>query len=410
MAITDKETGVWGLDQVYNKINQGSIWEYSGAKQLWAAGYGVYGGLGNNTSSPSAMRSSPVQIPGTWDGILVGGDESAFATKSDGTLWTWGRNNNGDLGQNNLTDRSSPVQIPGTTWPLTDQHKMSFSGSTAAAIKTDGTLWTWGSNYKGGIGAPGVGGDDKRSSPTQVPGTTWSKISTGTFSQCAIKTDGTMWTWGSNVYGNLGTNQHSTAFPDYDGAQTYSSPVQIPGTSWSKIPQTCKSSRCAIRTDGTLWAWGYNGDGQLGQNEQGAYPGFGGLYSSPVQIPGTTWNDVWTGAGGSLFIATKTDNTLWAWGYNGNGELGQNTQGDSRSSPVQIPGTTWNKVSTGGNLVIASKTDGTYWSWGSSYYGHAGNNTRGPAATSGISSPTQVPGDYLNIVVGSSLALFNRNA
>ena len=80
------------------------------------------------------------------------------------------------------------------------------------------------------------------------------------------------------------------------------------------------------------------------------------------------------------------------------------------SSPVQIPGTTWNKVSTGGNLVIASKTDGTYWSWGSSYYGHAGNNTRGPAATSGISSPTQVPGDYLNIVVGSSLALFNRNA
>ena len=406
MAITDKEQGVWGLDQVYNKINQGSIWEYSGEKQLWTAGYNGYGILGDNNT---VTRSSPVQVPGTWDGAFSVGSQIAMATKSDGTLWVWGRNTSGELGTNEGTNshKSSPVQIPGSTWPITGDYKMSNGGSMSSAIKTDGTLWTWGGNYRGGLGI-NVGGNPgpDRSSPVQVPGTTWSRVSTGTFAQLATKTDGTMWSWGSNVYGNLGLNQTSGAFPDYDVGQMYSSPVQIPGTTWSKIPQNVKSSRWAIKTDGTLWAWGANTYGQLGLNEQGGYPGFSGVHSSPTQIPGTTWDELYTGRGGTEIYVTKTDGTLWAWGRNNEGQLGQNNT-TLYSSPVQIPGT-WSEVSTGGNGVIASKTDGTYWSWGGSYYGHLGNNTRGPTAA--ISSPTQVPGDYLNIVVGANSTLFQRNA
>jgi len=403
MAITDKKKGVWGLDQVYNKENQGSIWEYSGEKQLWMAGYGGYGSLGvNNTTS----YSSPVQVPGIWDGIFSAGSNVAAATKSDGTMWTWGRNNYGTLGNNtqgpgNSTARSSPIQLPGTTWPITGYSKLSNRSATIAAIKTDGTLWTWGDNYRGGLGAPGIGYDDDRSSPVQIPGTTWKGVSLGGFANLATKTDGTLWSWGSNVHGVLGLNQTSGAWPDYDAGQKYSSPVQIPGTTWDKIPQSTSYARYAIRTDGTLWSWGQNVYGHLGHNNTTSY-------SSPTQIPGT-WNELYTGSGNTECFATKTDGTLWAWGRNNDGQMGQNEPTNShKSSPIQIPGTTWSKVSLGGNAVFASKTDGTYWSWGGNYYGHQGNNTRGPTGVT--SSPVQVPGDYLNIVSGSNTAFFNRNA
>ena len=399
MAITDKEKGVWGLDQVYNKINQGSIWEYSGAKQLWTAGFNAYGKLGDNNN---VSRSSPVQVTGggIWDGAFGSGTEGALATKSDGTLWAWGRNSSGGLGHNNRTDYSSPVQIPGSTWASDSDYKLSCQSDMSAAIKTDNTLWTWGNNYRGGLGAPGIGYDDDRSSPVQIPGTTWKRICTAGFGQLAVKTNGTMWSWGSNVNGVLGTNQTAGYWPDYDAGQKYSSPVQIPGTTWDKIPQSGTYSRFAIRTDGTLWSWGANTYGTLGLNNRTSY-------SSPVQIPGTTWNELYTGRGGTECFITKTDGTLWAWGRNNEGQMGQNNR-TYYSSPTQIPGTTWNKVSTGGNAVFASKTDGTYWSWGGNYYGHQGNNTRGPTGVT--SSPVQVPGDYSNIVVGGNNTLFQRNA
>ena len=106
MAITDKEKGVWGIDQVYNKINQGSIWEYTGVKQMWSWGHNQHGKLGQNNLT---SYSSPVQIygGGTWDGVLNLGSETTIATKSDGTAWTWGRNDSyGNLGLNDRTSLS----------------------------------------------------------------------------------------------------------------------------------------------------------------------------------------------------------------------------------------------------------------------------------------------------------------
>jgi len=400
MAITDKKTGVWGLDQTYNKQNQGSIWTYSGVKQLWSWGDNQSGKLGQNNLT---YRSSPVEIHGggTWDGVLSSGSEHTLATKSDGTLWVWGRNDSsGNLGLNDKVNRSSPTQIPGTTWPITDDYKLSNIGSTSAAIKTDGTLWTWGNNYRGGLGAPGIVWSHARSSPVQIPGTTWKGVCTGGFGQLATKTDGTLWSWGSNAYGVLGLNQTGGAWPDYDAGQKYSSPVQIPGTTWDKIPQGVTYSRYAIRTDGTLWSWGYNASGQCGHNDVT-------VRSSPTQIPGTTWNKLYTGRGGTHFAAIKTDGTLWVMGRNSSGVLGQNqapAQLTGASSPIQIPGT-WDKISIGANTSMGFKTDGTAWVWG--------HNAAGPLGQNNVvyySSPVQLTGDWTKMTPGSSNSFAIRNA
>ena len=154
----------------------------------------------------------------------------------------------------------------------------------------------------------------------------------------AIKTDGTLWTWGNNPTGELGHNNRTQ----------YSSPKQIPGTTW-KSTGGSRNTIAATKTDGTLWVWGFNEYGQVGDNSRTHR-------SSPVQIPGTDW-DICGGTGVHSIAATKTNGTLWMWGNNDEGELGQNTKGNStntRSSPTQIPGTNWNLE----GVSSASQNDG----------------------------------------------------
>ena len=144
----------------------------------------------------------------------------------------------------------------------------------------------------------------------------------------------TLFSWGRGTEGQLAQNN----------IVEHSSPVQIPGTTWSSISGGTNHS-LAIKTDGTLWSWGDNYSGNLGQNNRTQF-------SSPVQIPGTSWSSI---AGGNVFsLATKTDNTLWAWGVGSNGRLGQNTTTDV-SSPVQIPGTTWSSISSGQIHLLATQ-------------------------------------------------------
>ena len=161
-----------------------------------------------------------------------------------------------------------------------------------------------------------------------------------TQSSYATKTDGTLWAWGNNSdRGELGQNNRTH----------YSSPVQIPGTNWALIDARYRGAM-ATKTDGTLWMWGQNASGECAQNDAG--PG----YSSPAQVPGTTWGTSEKDhiAGGmSSAIAIKTDGTLWAWGKNGDGELGQNNE-VYRSSPVQIPGTEWDQVTAFGVATFAA--------------------------------------------------------
>ena len=292
-------------------------------KKLWAWGYNDnYGQLGLGDIN---YRSSPVQVPGTNWALIEPGYVNNYAIKTDGTLWAWGDNRYGHLGQNNRTYYSSPVQIPGTTW-ATGENKFATGGSMSImAIKTNGTLWTSGRNYEGNMGL-NLTHNTRYSSPVQIPGTTWSSISPFTYGYQAIKTDGTMWTWGWNHVGQLGLNNQTA----------YSSPVQVPGTTWRSVSTNGgRYAMAATKTDGTLWTWGINSNGTLGQNNTTPY-------SSPKQVgSNTTWSSVSSGA--YHMVATKTDGTTWTWGKNTEyGALGQNSL-TNYSSPIQIPGT-WGQM------------------------------------------------------------------
>jgi alpha-tubulin suppressor-like RCC1 family protein len=295
-------------------------------------------------------------------------------------LWTWGSGSFGTLGLGNTTSYSSPKQVGS----LTNWSAISIGQGAMMALKTDGTLWAWGQNN---VGQLGLSNRTYYSSPKQVGAlTTWSSISCGSVhSSYAIKTDGTFWVWGDNSsYGQLGLGNTTS----------YSSPKQVGSlTNWLKVSGG-RYRALAIKTDGTMWSWGYGAVGSLGL-------GNSTYYSSPKQIGAlTTWASV---SGGALEgYAIKTDGTLWSWGYNGQGQLGTGNT-TNYSSPVQVGLlTSWLRVAGSGYSTAAVKTDKTLWSWGQNDIGQLGLGTSGPTSTY-KSSPTQV-GSLTNWFLISSIA------
>lgn len=336
-------------------------------KTLWSWGYNYAGvlGLGNSTSI-----SSPVQVGSgnTWSQVTSSGYHTA-ALKTDGTLWVWGRNQHGQLGLGDITNRSSPVQLgTSTDWSFVHCRNNAGQGSTFA-IKTNGTLWSWGANFNGELGINTSG--NTRSSPVQVGAlTNWSSVASNTYSTLAIKTDGTMWSWGSGVSGQRGNGSTANA----------SSPSQsFSSTSWSKVYGSVETS-IGKRTDNSIFIWGYRARGVIGD-------GIGYTnrsISSPVQVFSTSdWAS--PSVGYNSTIAIKTNGTMWSWGRNNLGQLGTNNT-TNFSSPVQIGAATdWSLVDSFREHVAAIKTTGTLWSWGRNTYGQLG---RGNTTT--LSSPAQV--------------------
>jgi alpha-tubulin suppressor-like RCC1 family protein len=248
------QAGIGDVIDISSPVQVGSLldWsnvaageEFGGAIKtdgtLWTWGDNSYGRLGNNTASVST--SSPVQIGSltNWSSLSLGRDHG-LAIKTNGTLWSWGRAASyGEPGLNNRINQSSPVQVGSlTTWA-----KIAASRTTSAAIKTDGTLWTWGYNYAGKLGHNNL---IDRSSPTQVGAlTNWLEVSASEYLTLATKTDGTVWSWGSNSSGALGGG---STLPAYR-----SSPVQVGAlTDWS-IPKAGSNAAVVLKTDGTMWSW-----------------------------------------------------------------------------------------------------------------------------------------------------------
>ncbi len=329
------------------------------AKRLYTWGFNGEGALGDNSLT---QRTSPTFTTGggvDWN-FPAANYRHSGAIKTDGTLWMWGRGTNGQLGDNTVITKSSPIQTAtaGTNWCY-----LSLGAFHTTAIKTDGTLWVWGLNTGGRLG---TNDSVQYASPrtTAGGGTDWCQVSSGNVHTAAIKTDGTLWVWGCAANGRVGDNT----------LVNKSSPVSIAGggTDWCQISLGDAHST-AMKTDGTIWTWGFNGEGRLGD-------GLTVEKCSPNSLFTHTndWSRV--SALGAHTVALKNDGTLWSWGNNNCGRLGDGTA-TNRCSPGTVAGfgTNWCFIGQGslGAQTAAIKTDGTLWMWGPNANGQLGDCTGG---------------------------------
>jgi alpha-tubulin suppressor-like RCC1 family protein len=393
-----KESPLLGLTGMGGGVGGFNFLAAAGGAGLWAWGVNkrdlFMPSPAPTTPATTQKRSSPVQI-GTdtnWTLFQMGSQADGYAAiNSDKELYTWGTNQQGLLGQNQHSGKKALPDVsafPGT-WK-----DMSIAMGSMCGLKDDNTLWVWGENRNGHLGINN-GSYNGPSSPTQIPGT-WAVAVFGGSDQhvsgMGVKTDGTLWTWGKNAFGKLGFSSPSYA---QEGASRYSSPVQVgTDTTWGKekgLISMGDEAAFAIKTNGTLWAWGNGWAGMLGDGVGNS----NAANTSPKQIgTNTNWASiVASGYGYDRCVAVKTNNTMWTWGQNEIGILGLNTRApniEGRSSPTQIPGTNWT-IGGGNSLGVKDtawvKEDGTLWVWGYNSNGSLGLN-QGPGNER--SSPTQL--------------------
>tara|TARA_E500000305_G_scaffold109581_1_gene114994 strand:- start:43 stop:1245 length:1203 start_codon:yes stop_codon:yes gene_type:complete len=369
----------WKLNQWYDQSVAGTQGDFiNKTYQLWAWGENPGGSLGQNNNT---TYSSPRQIPGNWVEASIG---TGFKISDTAGVdaYVWGQNNYGQLGDGTTTSRSSPIQLPGS-WKSLQIHDHSLG------IKSDGTLWSWGSGNKG---QQGHGDVSNRVLPKKLgTATNWSKLASNgpSGSSAAIKTDGTLWMMGSNSQGQLSQNN----------IVQYSSPVQIPGTTWKSVALG-QAHSFATKTDGTAWAWGFNEYGQMGQ-------GNNTKYSSPVQIPGTDWDTVVpnnsnTGSfwRGYSTVLKKNNDSVYYAGMDSSGAMGMNVKDNSsiRNTMTELGnGTSW----SGWAGALNSGTGFTFnhfgsMSWGVKTNGQLWASGNGKAFEDDTirSSPYQIPGTW----------------
>ncbi len=300
-----------------------------------------------DTEEPDAADEEPglpltaqATIAVTGQTVSLGENHSA-AIKADGSLWTWGANSEGQLGDRTITSCSTPVKI------MDDVVAVSLGTYHSAALKTDGSLWVWGCNDNGQIGDGTTRG---RYSPVKVMDGV-AAVSLCGFRSAAIKADGSLWTWGKNSLGQLG-----------DGTTTdRREPVKV--MDGVAAVSLCGSRSAAIKADGSLWTWGNNSLGQLGD-------GTTEDLHEPVKVMSGV---AAVSLGGSHSAAIKADGSLWTWGNNSRGQLGDGTTED-RHEPVKVMSGVA-AVSLGTHHSAARKADESLWTWGSNVCGILGDGT-----------------------------------
>jgi alpha-tubulin suppressor-like RCC1 family protein len=317
---------------------------------LWAWGGNLFGQLGDG-SLADKLEPTLVGSAKTWS-ALASGEFHSLALRADGSLWSWGYNLNGQLGDGTPgINKSIPTQVGTlTTWAAVAAGK-----AHSVSIRKDGTLWAWGRNFSGQLGD---GTESDRTTPVQIKTTAatetkWSVVAAGSTHTVARDTDGNLWAWGQNQAGQLGFGS---------SASIGRSPTRIEGGPWVAVAAG-QLHTLAIRADGALFSWGSNDRGQLGE------PGV--QRSVPTRVGNeTNWSVIVAGDLHSLAI--KTDGTLWAWGANSEGQLGDGTLID-RQLPIRISDARdWVRISAGSGHTLGLRADGTLWSWGKNASGQLG--------------------------------------
>ena len=371
-----------GSDNNWNAIATGDMHNLAlkADGTLWAWGSNVEGQLGDGTQTD---RGVPVQVGQDHDWTTIaGGYNHSVALKSNGTLWTWGGISPSltpvqtGTGENWVQISSGfyasfALKADGTIWSLTNNNSFQIGSGNDwvtiianadynTAVKADGSLWAWGGNGEGQLGN---GTTDGEPEPIRIGNLNkWLITAAGNTHSFSLKTNGTLWSWGDNAEGQLG-----------DGSNTQRiSPVLVGnGRNWISVDAGSDHS-LGIKADGTLWAWGNNSDGQLGN-------GTTTDSNIPVQI-GTdnNWVSIEAGSDAHHSLALQSNGTLWAWGRNDNGQLGIGSSGNYFTSPVQV-GTShdWVQVSTGFYHTLALRSDGSLWAWGRNDQGQLGNGSNG---------------------------------
>jgi alpha-tubulin suppressor-like RCC1 family protein len=315
---------------------------------------------------------------------VASGAGHSLALKSDGTLRAWGQNSHGQVGDGAKADKTVPVRIgKDTNWVA-----IAAGRDHSLALKSDGTLWAWGNNSHGQLGN---GTKEDKIVPVRIgKDTSWIAIEAGDLHSVGLKSDGTLWAWGNNAHGQLG-----------DGTKIdKTSPVQIGKDGvWARVSAGAFHT-VALQKDMTLWAWGDNSHGQLGDGTR--LP-----KTAPVRI-GTEAKWFAVSAGDYHTVALNLCDgcwatySLWAWGFNKYGQLGDGTTTD-RTSPVRIgTDTLWTKVSAGGHHAVALKKDGTLWAWGFNNRGQVGDGT-----TENRNSPVRIGTEmkWVSISAGAAHSL-----
>ena len=317
---------------------------------LWSCGIGYQGQLGQGAFYGQS-NIARIGTASDWQDVTAG-IEHVIGVRRDGSVWAWGSNYYGQVGSSDLTIRyfSIPHPVASTTW-------LSISGGPdhSVAVRQDGTLWTWGANQYGQLGSGSVGG--QLAALTRIgTSTNWKSVSANSMITMGIQQDGSLWVWGSNTfYGQMGIPNSQALVP-----------TRIGTASWQNVSLGAEHT-VALQQNGSLWAWGKNYNGQLGDSSFT-------YRDAPTRVGGSAnWQQI--SAGQAHTIALQNDGTLWAWGQNNSGELGT---GNYYSSyvPVRIGvASNWVSISAGSHRSFGVRQDGTLWAWGGNNAGQLGDST-----------------------------------
>ena len=319
---------------------------------VWSWGRNNYGQIGNGKRF---KKNTPVLVNNLTDVIAIAsGTWHSLALKQDGTVWTWGRNDYGQLGNGTFKNKQTPVR----TKDLADVIAIAGGYLHSLALKSDGTAWAWGNNWSGQLGNETVAGVSNI--PVQVNSLqNISSIACGGSHNLAIRSsDGVVWTWGDNTYGQLGNGTSVNSFY----------PTQVTGINGATAITGGYMHSLALLSGGTVWGWGNSRYGQLGNDSPLE------RISVPVQTKNTTDISGISSLGWHN-LALDLDGIIWAWGDNSNGQIGNGTYA-SQNTPAQIEGLEdVADISTGWLHSLAIKSDGTVWAWGDNRFGQLGDGT-----------------------------------